>query len=218
MRRSNIALGLGLLLVFAAVGIASATSEHRTVTAKKAHGARISVFHHPFHPTRAQRAQRAEIRREFRHTPPDSAVASAAYDSARTVTIPGTDTDVWIAPDENGGACTFIADPLGGYGSSCATANAIANGQAATMLIVGDGTSLAGKALVALVAPDGAAAPLVRSANGTTRELPIDGNLATGLLEPGDVIESNSNDIVVPKPRHHECAPPAAGEAFRRCS
>src|SRR4051812_30790818 len=123
MKRSTTALCLGLLLVFASVGIASATSAgHR---AGKKHAMRISAFHRPFHATRAQRAQRAEIRREFRHAPSDSAVASTVYDTARTVTIPGTGTDVWIAPDDNGGVCTFIDDPLGGYGSACNTPDVI---------------------------------------------------------------------------------------------
>src|SRR4051812_31287020 len=108
MRRSIIALGLGLLLATAAVGIASATSAQRTAAKR---GVRVSAFHRTFHPTRAQLAQRTEIRREFRHAPRDSAVASTVYDAARTVTIPGTGTDVWIAPDDGGGVCTFIDDP-----------------------------------------------------------------------------------------------------------
>jgi hypothetical protein len=216
MRRSIIGLGLGLLLVLAAVGIASATSAHGGA-AKKPH-ARISAFHRPFHPTRNQRAQRTEIRREFRQAPRESAVASTAYDSARTVTIPDTETDVWIAPDDGGGVCTFIADPLNGYGSACHTSEVIANGQAATMLIVGEGDPLSGKALVAIVEPDGAAPPTVRAPNGATRELPLEGNLATGLVNPGDTLESNGNEIVVPQPIHRDCAPPEPGESFRRCS
>jgi hypothetical protein len=217
VRRSITALGLGVLLAVAAVGIANATSGQHGAN-KHAHPMRISALHRPFHPTRIQRAQLRELRREFRPAPRNSAVASTVYDAARTVTIPGTTTDVWIAPDENGGVCTFIDDPLGGYGSACHTADVIASGRAVTMVLVGDDSELSGKALVAMVEPDGAVPPTVRTKDGTTRELPIQANVATAVVDPGETISANGNDTVVPQPHHYACAPPQGDEQFKRCS
>lgn len=220
MKRSILTVGLALLIAAGVAAVAVATSRHGSKWAPRraVHAVRLSAFDRPFRATRVQRAQRSEIRREFRQAPRGSAVASAVFDTARPVTIPGTQTNAWIAPDGGGGACTFIDDPLGGYGSSCATPDVIGNGQAATILVVGDGSPLAGKALVALVEPDGAAAPVVHRADGSTDALPVSNNLATGLVSPGDTISSAGNQMVVPKPDHRACAAAREGEQFRRCS
>jgi hypothetical protein len=206
--------------VLGVVGIASATSIGRAggERATSARHARLAVFDRPFHASRAQLRERAEIHREFRRAPRGTAVASAAIDGSRPVAIDGTSAEAWIAPAADGGVCTFIPDPLGGYGSACASPDSIAAGHAMTTLIVGQGGPLAGQAIVVIVEPDAAHAPTVHRPDGTTTHLALANNVATGILQPGDQVSSGVSTIEIPRPVWDEpCGPGQSTATALRC-
>lgn len=225
LTKSSIVATMAMFGILAAVGAAWATAgssgngQTRVATARRA-SARMSlrVFRSSFAPTRRQRHERAEIAREFSHAPRGAAVATADFSDARPVPIPGQSGDVWVSPDANGGVCTFIPDPLDGYGAACATLDAVNADDDITMLGGGTVGPLTDSAIVAIVEPNGAAPPRVIGSDGSSSTLTIASNVAVAVVKQGDTIVSGANSRIVPDLRPPECAPPVAGAEFRRCA
>jgi hypothetical protein len=225
----RVSFAVALAVALAGVGVASATSgsserqralptnaSRATAHASARHS--LAVFRKSFHPSARQLRERAEIAREFHHAGSNATIASADLADSRAVPINGGTDFVWLAPSADGGVCTFIPDPEGGYGAACTTMGIVNAGHAMSSLGGSSTGPLAHQAIVAIVEPDGAGAPTVRSLDGHTSELPITSNVATGYVPLGATVVSGKNVIVVPAATTPKCAVPDSGAAFKRCS
>lgn len=189
-----------LIAVFAVVWAASANpsiSDPRPVISSK-QTASVSAFRRPFKPNSAQRSQRRAIKRMIKRSPRASIAYKADVRRSRSVPVDGYAASVWIAPSEDGSVCTFIPDPVDGWGAGCATAEEVAAGQAMTLLGGAPGTVLADSAIVAIVVPDGAASPSVRRPDGGVSTLRVDQNVAAAVVPPGALVRSGRASISVP--------------------
>lgn len=124
-------------------------------------------------------AGQAQLGRGFASGPADLAETHADFDLARAAPVAGGSSNVWIAPS-GGDVCTFIPDPVDGYGASCAPIAAIKAGKAVTVL-GGTPDTPAESVIVAVLVPDGAAPPVV-VVDGQTSTLKVTGNVAAARL------------------------------------
>jgi hypothetical protein len=177
---------------------ASATGKQKAV---------VSAFRKPFKPTRAQRAQRRKVARMVKRSPRSSIAATADARRARAVAVAGYAASVWILPAEDGSVCTFIPDPLDGWGAGCATAEELASGHAMTMLGGAPGTPLGDSAIVAVVVPDGYEEPTVRRPDGSLSVLTATSNVAAAVVQPGVLVRSGRASITVPDPKSSDLSP-----------
>lgn len=222
-RNMLIAGAISAACVPAVVGAASATPSEGLAQETKQRGTirsahDLSVFRDRHRLTRRQRGQRARLARAFRGAPLRLAVARAEFPNAVPVPIDGGSDSVWVAPTAAGGVCTFIPDPIDGYGSSCATVEEINAGLAVTMLGGGTSGTLASSAITAVIVPDGRAGPTLSGPGIATRTLRVASNVATAVARSGDTVTSEGKAIVVPPPAGTNCALAAPGDTFRRCS
>lgn len=138
---------------------------------------RVSSLTEPFEPTRAQREDLDTLRAQLLRADPASTASSVEIPDARPVRLPGGLGTAWVASAPDGGVCTFIPDPLGGFGSSCATQADLSTGGSITVL--GGAGKLSEEVVAVLVVPDGGATPVVTTPDGTRRSEPVPGVGAT---------------------------------------
>lgn len=183
----------------AAGGTHVTVAKHRSVT--------ISAFHRPFKPNRAQRAQRRAIARMIKRSPRASIASSAKVKHSRAVKIEGYPDSVWIAPADDGSVCTFIPDPVDGWGAGCATPEELLSGNAVTMLGGAPGTVLAQDAIVAIVIPDGGEPPTVQRSDGSVSVMNVDLNVAAAVLPSGALVRSGRASVAIPDPQPSNLSP-----------
>lgn len=134
---------------------------------------RVSSLTEPFEPTTAQRRDLRKLRSQLRRAHTASMATSVAIPDARPVALPEGLGTAWVASAPDGGVCTFIPDPLGGFGSSCATQADLRAGGSITVL--GGAGELSDQAIAVLVVPDGGPTPVVTSPNGKEKDEPVPG-------------------------------------------
>lgn len=204
-----LAIAAGAMLAIVAVWSASAEpsagGEKTVVAAEKK--VVISAFRKPFKPTRAQRKQRRAIARQVKRSPRRSIAATANVRRARAVAVEGYGASVWILPGDDGSVCTFIPDPVDGWGAGCATAEELAAGHAMTMLGGAPGTPLGDSAIVAVVVPDGYEEPTVRRPDGSLSVLTATSNVAAAVVPPGALVRSGRASMTVPDPQSSALSP-----------
>ena len=125
--------------------------------------------------------------------------------------LPGDLADAWVAPAEDGAICTYIPDPVGGYGASCATQEDLMAGGAITVL--GGTGELRDQAVVVVVVPDGGDAPVVTDPSGTEETPAIEGIGATVVSEESSV---SVGDVSLTIPAFEPVCEAAVDAEFRR--
>jgi hypothetical protein len=173
---------------------------------------RVSALKKPFHPTMHHRRELVELRRQVARAPRASIAFTASVPSARPVDLPGGLGDAWISQAGDGAVCTFIPDPLGGYGSSCASQADLRSGGAVTVL--GGAGELNDRAIAVMVVPDGGQDPVVTEPNGSQQHPDVEGIGATVVPESSRV-SIGSVSIEVPSFNPHCSTNP--NEDFRKC-
>jgi hypothetical protein len=129
-------------------------------------------------------------------------VGAADFSDAHPAPIVGSDSSAWIAPS-GGKVCTYLPDPVDGWGGGCYPLGSVEEGRAYTILGGGVTTSLAGSVIVAVVVPDGDPAPSVLAPDGSSRTLAVTGNIAAAIVPSADTLETgglsiNLDDTVKP--------------------
>ncbi|MGH2902356.1 MAG: hypothetical protein ACRDK7_01995 [Solirubrobacteraceae bacterium] len=117
----------------------------------------------------------------------------AEFSSATPAPIVGASSEAWIAPS-NEGVCTYIPDPVDGWGGTCATLSTVEDGEAFSIL-GGPNDNMGSNALVAVVVADGAQAPTVVTASGVTTSLAVHNNVAAALLPTTDTLQAGARSI-----------------------
>lgn len=138
---------------------------------------RVSSLTEPFNPTESQRYELKRLRGQIQQAPSASIAASVEIPDARPVPLPEGLGTAWVASSPDGGVCTFIPDPIGGYGSSCASEADLRAGGSITVL--GGAGELNNQAVAVLVVPDGGDTPVVTAPDGTQSLEPVPGVGAT---------------------------------------
>lgn len=212
--RTAVALVGSAVIVFGAVWAASASpsEDQPRVAVNNAPTAKISAFKRKFTPTRAQRVQRRAIKRQIRRSPRTSIAASADSSRSRPVPVAGFDASVWIMPADDGAVCTFIPDPVDGWGASCATAEEVADGSAVTLLGGWSTGPLADAAIVAVVVPDRSEGPTLERPDGSVAAIDVNSNVAAAVVPPGALVRSGRVTVTVPNSPPSNCSPRADGE------
>ena len=134
---------------------------------------RVSSLTEPFNPTRAQRYELRQLRNQLRREHSASIASTVEVPDARPVPLPEDLGTAWVASAPDGGVCTFIPDPLGGFGSSCATQADLRAGGSITVL--GGAGELSDQVIAVLVVPDGGSTPIVTSPSGRQESEPVPG-------------------------------------------
>lgn len=134
---------------------------------------RVSSLTEPFTPTREQRYELRKLRRQLHRVHSASIAASVEIPDARPVTLPDGYGTAWVASAPDGGVCTFIPDPLGGFGSSCASQSDLRAGGSITVL--GGAGALNDQAVAVLVVPDGGPTPVVTEPGKSQEAEPVPG-------------------------------------------
>jgi hypothetical protein len=116
----------------------------------------------------------------------------AEFSSATPAPIAGASSQVWIAPSD-GAVCTYIPDPVDGWGGTCATLSTVEAGEAFSIL-GGPNDDIGDTAIVAVVVADGGAAPTV-VANGVTTALAVQNNVAAALVPTTDTLNVGRRSI-----------------------
>lgn len=157
---------------------------------------RVSSLTEPFNPTEAQRDDLRRLRARIQEAPSASIAASVEIPDARPVPLPEGLGYAWVAGAPGGGVCTFIPDPIGGYGSSCASEADLREGGSITVL--GGAGELNDRAVAVLVVPDGGATPVVTSPNGTQKPEPVPG-VGAVLVPEASRLSIGAVSLVVPE-------------------
>lgn len=213
MRSRNLLalVAVGIAALAAAFGTAGADSLNTSQTHRHANVS-VSALARDFHPTRKQRRELRHLRRQIRKSPATLMASTASTEDARPVELPEDLGDAWVTTGEDGAICTFIPDPLGGYGSSCATQEDLLAGGAITVL--GGAGELSGEAVAVLVVPDGGDTPVVTDPDGSQQARPTDG-IGAELVPEESSIEIGGIRINVPE--FDPVCQPAAGAAHQVC-
>jgi hypothetical protein len=119
------------------------------------------------------------------------AAGEADFSLARAAPIAGSTADAWIAPAGNG-VCTYLPDPVDGYGAGCATIGEVDEGKAVSVLF---GDVHNGGVIFAAVIADGGPAPRVVHSDGSVWPLPVHSNVAAALLQPSDKVQMSGATI-----------------------
>lgn len=142
---------------------------------------RVSSLTEPFDPTETQRQELKRLRAQLQQAPTASIASSVEIPDARPVPLPDGLGIAWVASAPDGGVCTFIPDPIGGYGSSCASQADLRAGGSITVL--GGAGELNDRAVAVMIVPDGGPTPVVTAPDGTERLQPVPGVGATVVPE-----------------------------------
>lgn len=214
IKKLIVALGC-LLLVGGTLEAASADPQNSGSQRHRA-TAKVSMLKSKFNPTRSERKKLRMIARLVKRSPRSSLIARARIASARPVRRTAGLGDAWITPSEDGSVCVFIPDPLGGYASSCATADELRHGGLITAIGAGPGRS-GGAADVVVVVPDGSPNPTVLEADGQLSEIPINSNAGAATVGLGAVIRAGSKRLNIPWTEEPVCDPIEPGASSRVC-
>jgi hypothetical protein len=208
--KTYIALSVaGAIALVAVIGVAGARTGGSVVTPPKI---KIAALDRPFNPTNRQRKELYTLRRQISRSPSASIASTASVPDSRPIPLPQGLGDAWVSQAGDGSVCTFIPDPLGGYGASCTTQADLRFGGAITVL--GGAGALNDEAIAVMVVPDGGSVPVVTQPNGDQERRPLDGIGATVVPESSRVtVGGVSLEIPVFNPH---CASSANGE-FRQC-
>lgn len=179
--------------------------------------ATVSVVHAKFSPTKLQRKRIRAIKRLIKRAPRGSIAAQADVASARPVErAPGLG-EAWIVSADDGSICTFIADAVDGYASSCATeADLRAGGSMTALAAAGtDGTGV--EAQVVVVVPDRSPNPTIVRPDGSSQEIPIAGNTGSAVVGRGETIIAGAVRMTIPMTLPAKCDPPETTRRSRSC-
>lgn len=206
-------------IVLGVIGVAGAAAPKSSVASREHHSsAKTSVLGTRFAPTKKQARQLRRISRLVKAAPKASIAATADVSSSRPVALPTGRGDAWITPASDGSVCTFISDPLGGYGSSCASQADLLAGGAITVVGGSPTAPNPGELVAVIVIPDGGAAPTVQSPSGETDALMVSSNTASTVVASGSQIVAGKVVLTLPKVSVPKCDSPQPGESFRRCA
>jgi len=120
-----------------------------------------------------------------------SPAATADFALAQPVAVAGSSADAWIAPSGSD-VCTYLKDPVDGYGTACSTIEEVRAG--------GDTLTLAGGApnspvILAAVIQDGGRAPEVIHGDGSVTALAVQSNVAAAVLPTTDTVRIAGRSI-----------------------
>lgn len=181
-----------------ASGIALASSGTQTSTTKTGSppsvASVISAFHAPLTNT-SDIVTQQDLENKFnqgadRGTP----LGSADFSAARPAPIAGGEEQVWIAPSGND-VCTYIPDPVNGWGGGCSSLESVEAGDAYTMLGGDSKTSLGDNVIVAVVVADGQPAPRIVDPSGASSPIAVHSNVAAAFVPTSDSLELGTERI-----------------------
>jgi hypothetical protein len=197
------------ILLAAVIGVAGARTGGSTATTPTM---KIGALGRPFSPTSKQRRELAALRRQISRSPRATIASTANAPDARPVPLPEGLDDAWVSEADDGAICTFIPDPLGGYGASCTTQADLRLGGAVTVL--GGAGRLKHQAVVVMVVPDGGQDPVVTEPDGTQRHQDVDG-IGAAILPESARVTIGGVSLEIPK-FNPKCASIQNGD-FRQC-
>ncbi len=90
--------------------------------------------------------------------------------------------------------CTFLPALAGGYDAGCATLTDITDGRDLT--VVG-GERTHNRLLIAVVVPDGMAAPIIHEGSGGSRKLRVYSNVAAAFVRGTDTLEIAGRQVAL---------------------
>jgi hypothetical protein len=87
------------------------------------------------------------------------------------------------------------------------------------MTMVGGGSTgpLSDSAIVAVVVPDGFAAPTLIESDGATSAMPVSSNVSAEIVPLGSSVQSGAATLTIPGPATLHCSPPQSRGAGTRC-
>jgi len=151
----------------------------------------IGAFRADLHLNAGQMAVVEGLKKTFSHSGREEpGLEGADFGLARSAPIAGTSESVWIVPSgEN--VCVFIPTGAGGWGGSCPSLEEVASGHG--IAIQTDEAQRVGKAIVAVVEPDGASAPSIRGP-GSVAPVPltVTNNVAAAVVPTTDSLLSGA--------------------------
>jgi hypothetical protein len=186
-----------LVAAFSVVAIIGAATAQTATSSRQKHRppVTVSALQGSFHPTRRQKRELRRLRAQIRKSPSATIASTADVDEARPVALPDDLGDAWVSMGDDGAVCTFIPDPLGGYGSSCATQEDLRVGGSITVL--GGAGQLSGEAVAVLVVPDGGQTPVVIEPDGTEESHPTDG-IGAALVSEESSVAIGAVQVTIP--------------------
>lgn len=129
------------------------------------------------------------LKTESENYPTNSLAGRADFSTARPFAIPGGEDLVWIAQTSDGGICSFMPQlapsNAPGYSSGCSSLKDF-NETGVLMLNFGENNDY----IAVAVQPNDVAAPVIKRSDGTSIALPVQSNVAIGILSGGDAITS----------------------------
>jgi hypothetical protein len=193
-RNKMVALGAGALVAAGGTGAALASNDNGTAPRHEAatptaqpvgHAtadvkAAFAALRRPARLTTRQRHERRALRRQFRHQRLRATFTRADYAAARPVHVSGSSDDAWLAPSGDK-VCVYLPDPVDGFGTTCVSA-ADAQAGRGVLVLTPQANSSDQHIRVAVIVPDGGAAPDVSTADGTESTLPVVNNVAAAVL------------------------------------
>jgi hypothetical protein len=212
---------VALALAGTASGVAIGSSSHRAAAHVAAQQVRatpgqapepavlssVSTFNAPLGAI-SDGSSQAKLKRLLAPAAADGlASGSADLELARVAPIAGTQADAWIAPAGNG-ICTYLPDPVDGYGAGCSTLTEIEAGTAYAVLF---GDLPKEEVMFAAVVPDGAAAPSVQLADGSVETLGVHSNVAAAILPSTATVELTGTTVSLARFTKHITKIRAAG-------
>ena len=181
-------------------GIALASSPHHTQAKVGAKKSAVSVtdaigaFRATPRADSSDVATQEDLKREFAPLAAQGMpVGAADFSSARPAPISGRSGRVWIAPSGNN-VCTYIPDPVNGWGGGCYPVGTVEAGEAYSIL-GGPSGSLGNDVIVAVVIADGRPAPEVVAPDGTSTPLAVISNVAAALVPADDSLKVGTKTI-----------------------
>jgi hypothetical protein len=186
-------IAFGTVLLAAAIGVAAARSHAPRNEPRPP--VRVSALERRVHLSRSERRELGRLHLHVARSARASIAATADVPSARPVDLPDGLGRAWVSPAADGAICTFIPDPLGGYGSSCASQDDLRTGGAVTVL--GGAGPLNNEAVAVMIVPDGGQAPVVTEPDGSQVTQSVDGLGATVVPEKS-VVTIGAVNLEVP--------------------
>lgn len=186
--------GAGTGLTLASAGTEAAAPEVQAVRGDAPNAsvmAAFGAFHDQRHPI-SDGSSQTKLERLLAPAAADGSPAGDAdFALARVAPIAGSSADAWIAPAGNG-VCIYLPDPVDGYGTGCSTMTQIDEGRGFSVLF---GDLPEGGVMVAVLVPDGAAAPKVTHGDGSVTTLAVQSNLAAAVLQRTDALDTGATTL-----------------------
>jgi hypothetical protein len=140
-------------------------------------------------------ATKEDLKRQFNQgTDQGNPLGMADFSAARPVPIAGTQWQVWIAPSGNE-VCTYIPDPVNGWGGSCSSLASVEAGDAYTILGGGSAAALGENVIVAVIVADGQEAPRIVDPNGANSPIAVHSNVAAALVPASSSLKLGTQSI-----------------------